>query len=544
VIHDYSSQDPALGQDPGQPHRKLIVEWENDRVKSVSTSIPNGGGTIAGPRVDYAYTGTSKNLEFVRASDTSNNGGDTQQYEWKYGYDASNRIVWLRSPEHAAVTDGSRDYVNRYVSGKLVSQRDPEGNFTYIDYGFGSSQGLSAVTVTAGVPGPELVSGSNVDWNAVRLTALGDGVTRRTDYYNRRNRTDSTYQRVLVRYGQTVADDGSPTAHAVQADDLTAGSEVFRIDYDTVSPDNLDGSSGRLRRVSAKVKTDALDQASSYEALNDTDFDARGRVVGETTHVDATLANSRTVKVAYDPTDALLDRPISVTDATGIKTKLTYDANGDLTSSCTPLFSTPKEDLSCDSSNSVDQLTTVTYQPSPTVPSWWRPGMATKVTDPNGKHWLAEYNPQNGLPTTMTDPEGNVTRRTFDVAGRQTLVVPPKGSAGANDASNPLAWEFKTNLWGDVVEMKDPLDAVSTVTRDRGRRPTSTTGPGVQDGGGRTAQFDYDELGNPTRTEQANGVVLESAYWPGGALRSQTQDGATTTYHYPLCQTGGCRPVE
>src|SRR5262249_26050822 len=74
------------------------------------------------------------------------------------------------------------------------------------------------------------------------------------------------------------------------------------------------------------------------------------------------------------------------------------------------------------------------------------------------------------------------------------------------------------------------LGNVTTGVLDRNRRTTSVTQPGVQDGTSRTTGIEYDHVGDQTRVSEANGTIQDSAYFPGGRIRSQTQNGATTDY--------------
>src|SRR5206468_3029636 len=87
---------------------------------------------------------------------------------------------------------------------------------------------------------------------------------------------------------------------------------------------------------------------------------------------------------------------------------------------------------------------------------------------------------QRGLPTAVTDPNGNVTSYAYDEAGRQTVATLPtvstETSGGTAVAAHPVSM-VGYDTFGATVEASDADGNVTTTARDADGRPTSMTAP-------------------------------------------------------------------
>jgi len=170
---------------------------------------------------------------------------------------------------------------------------------------------------------------------------------------------------------------------------------------------------------------------------------------------------------------------------------------------------------------------------------------------------------QDGLPTSVTDPNGNTTTYAYDEAGQETVTTAPTVMAETNGGT-PVATRAVSytgyDTFGEQTESKDPNGNLTVAAYDAAGRNISTTLPrytrpdtGVQvtpsvsreydtlgqlisetDQLGKVTRYSYDQLGRvakvtapdlgePTFTYDANGDQL-SATDPTGAQTTATYD--------------------
>lgn len=111
---------------------------------------------------------------------------------------------------------------------------------------------------------------------------------------------------------------------------------------------------------------------------------------------------------------------------------------------------------------------------------------------------------KRGLPTSQTDPNGNVTYFDHDEAGRHAATTYPTVTAEENStpASVPPMTFTGYNTFGEVVETKDPKGRMVVVARDANGNPATVTKPSYTPPGGTTIP-----AAATTSTFYANGLV-------------------------------------
>lgn len=291
----------------------------------------------------------------------------------------------------------------------------------------------------------------------------------------------------------------------------------------------------------------------------------------------ATVTDELGNTTSYNVVDGLV---MSQTDADGVTTTNTYDAQRRLTSTSDEYGNTTTR--SYDSQGRLTQ--TVTEQGRTTTWTYNTAGRLASTTAPDGGVTSYTYDPAgrvltvtdavgavttNGYDTagnlvTVTDAGGNVTTYGYDHAGRRISTLRPDSVTSENLARDHLGRVFSEysvlgnlsesvytadgqiqstlsspvggqtlNGFDDVgrqVSTTDEAGRVSTSTFDAVGRVASTVTPG-----GATTTYGYDELGRQTTVTDARGADTTTAYSPGGRVASMTDPaGLTTTYGYDL----------
>ncbi|MBY8885843.1 DUF3990 domain-containing protein [Streptomyces sp. PTM05] len=180
---------------------------------------------------------------------------------------------------------------------------------------------------------------------------------------------------------------------------------------------------------------------------------------------------------------------------------------------------------------------------------------------------------QRGLPTQMTDPDGNVTNYTYDEAGNLVVTSSPAVEAESDGGPQSMVHPVTTvgyDAFGDQTETEDPDGNVTTTAYDADGRKASQTLPSYTPPGSSTAIADattswtydgdgnvtkstdplqnstsylYDQLGDTAQTTDPSGGVTHTVYDANGEALAVTDPvGAQTqaTYDYlgrPLTST-------
>lgn len=171
---------------------------------------------------------------------------------------------------------------------------------------------------------------------------------------------------------------------------------------------------------------------------------------------------------------------------------------------------------------------------------------------------------KRGLPTSMTDANGNTTNYSYDEAGHLAVTTAPAvqvETAGGSPLTQRPVTSTGFNTFGEAVEEVDPngnqtttvydangnkvsetqppytpagsstpLTATSTWTYDSDGNQLTSTAPG-----GQTTGYLYDQLGDVAQITEPDGTTLHSTYDTNGEKLSSTGGtGATTqaTYDY------------
>jgi RHS repeat-associated protein len=249
--------------------------------------------------------------------------------------------------------------------------------------------------------------------------------------------------------------------------------------------------------VASITRQDVAPSTTKFVVQSDS-YDAAGNLISQTTNNGATTTTSnvdaadRTVSTTVDP--AGLKRATSytftaddqvatakLTDASSTWSSVTagYDAAGHLTSR------------------------SLTGSVAPTQ---------TRTTT-----WTLD---RRGLPTAVTDPNGNITNQTYDEAGHLAQQIDPTVNTETGGATPTATRPITTtgyNTFGETAETQDADGNTSTYGYDADGRLTTTTLPPYTPPGATTAI-------TPTSTKAYNSL---------GQVTSQTDPlGHTTSYTY------------
>ncbi|MBI4237965.1 MAG: hypothetical protein HY696_06060 [Deltaproteobacteria bacterium] len=267
--------------------------------------------------------------------------------------------------------------------------------------------------------------------------------------------------------------------------------------------------------------TATLSDATARETL---DFDAAGRQTARTDR------DGRMTKYSYDD-----QRLSSMTDPLGQITLLTYDADFRLQSITDPQQRTTQLDHD-------DH------------------GNLTSLTLPDGSRWQFTYDTDHRM-VMKTDPQGETTHYTFTPSGAVTSVAFPTDetwqletvhydgsvTADAGTESDPLPappaatttaftdgeggkWAYAFDRRGFVTRTTDPLDRVTTITRDAQSRPVKILSPE-----GRPTHFQYDAMGRLTDYTRGGGNEawdVDVAYDAQGNVAELETQGIGRRYTY------------
>ncbi len=122
----------------------------------------------------------------------------------------------------------------------------------------------------------------------------------------------------------------------------------------------------------------------------------------------------------------------------------------------------------------------------------------------------------DGLPVTVTNPDGTQQHRTYNAAGDL------KSSTDENGAVTTYEYDSR----GNTRRVSDPLGRATTFTYDSANRRTAMT-----DALGRTTSYTYDVAGRLTRTTYADGSTERRTYDVNDQLASLTdRRGGVTRY--------------
>jgi RHS repeat-associated protein len=249
----------------------------------------------------------------------------------------------------------------------------------------------------------------------------------------------------------------------------------------------------------------------------------------------------RTTRYAYDSSN----RMVSWTDPNGGTTTNTYDGQGRVTQQTDPLGRTTKFDYT-----SVAGGTIVTDPDGNKTLDQYTSGLLTSKTEGYGTGqaatWTYTYDPLTDGQTTITDPNGGVTRKTYDANGNVLTSTDPLGNQTTYtyDALNDLTSQtdalgnvttYSYDGAGNLLSKTVPTANGGTATWDYGYGGGASTGDvdSVTDPNGNTTRFGYDASGDVMSITDAAGNQTTSTYDADGRrLTKTTANGGTTTNVY------------
>ena len=293
--------------------------------------------------------------------------------------------------------------------------------------------------------------------------------------------------------------------------------------------------------------------------------DDRGRLIGV---VDA---DERRQSTSYDS----LGNPVLVTERDGSTTVHEYDERGRRVRTVTPsgadlTWGHDDADRVTTVVTEVGAITELTYEGEQRNPSTitdpeggltrleWADGLLRQVTDPTGVVVRYDYDTHGEL-TAVIDADGNAARLERDDLGRVTAAITPSGQRTSYDydtvtgllagRTNPDGgtWRYEYTTGGRLTATVDPMGARTSVEHGTHGEETRTVDPL-----GRAITRRLDDLGNLAAVELPDGSTWRFGHDALSRLTATTDPtGAVWTREYDaagnltasLDPTGGRRGV-
>ncbi len=351
------------------------------------------------------------------------------------------------------------------VITRIRSVRDPIGRT--VSYTYDLTNHLAGVTDPAGG-----VTRYTYDAAGRTLTITDSrGITFLTNTYSASGRVvkqlqadGGQWQFAYMLSGATVTGPGcpGPTCPSVESPDIIAQGFTFTGGF-----------------VVATTLTDPRGNAATYR------FNNFGYVIEQ---IDALGQSTKFERAAG--TNLLL----STTDPLGRVTRVTYDANGNVTSITDP----------------AGNVRTFTYEPTF--------NRVTTITDPLGNITRFGYDPINGNLLSITDPVGAFSQIAYNSFGQPVSTTDALGNTTT----------FAYDAQGDLARITDPLGNPTARGHDQVSRLVSQTDPR-----GFTTGFSYDALNRLTQVVDALNGLTKFGYDANGNLLTVTDArGNTITHEY------------
>lgn len=268
------------------------------------------------------------------------------------------------------------------------------------------------------------------------------------------------------------------------------------------------GANGSVSSV-----TDPLGRTTSYG------YDASGNLTSVTDPLGRSWAYT------YDSSN----RMTSTTDPRGGIIHNTFDTQGRVTSQTDPTGHTTAFAYTGDNFSSLGGTTTVTDPRGAIEVQQYANGFLTKVIQASGTAveatWTYAYDPTTYGATSVTDPNGHVTSRTYNAAGQVLTSIDPLGRRTAHTYNGLGQVLTTTTPFGEVtINTYDDSGNLLSVADPIGKVTTNTYGD-VAHPGDITATTDPDHR-RTTTTYDADGNVTSKTVSPGSGVFN------TTTFRY------------
>jgi RHS repeat-associated protein len=196
-----------------------------------------------------------------------------------------------------------------------------------------------------------------------------------------------------------------------------------------------------------------------------------------------------------------------------------------------------------DPRTSPTRTTTTAY-----TPTTGGPLTSETVTNPLSQATTTAYNPEWGQPTSVTDPDGNVTTATYDALGRTSQVWLPVHPYATNPSSPSTAYSYSESTTAPNVLTATVLNASGSTTTSYslydGLGQIRQTQSPAESGGIDLVDTYHDASGrvdDTTATYYATGTPSGTLLVPNTSLPSQTEttyDGAGRTLATILLTNG------
>jgi RHS repeat-associated protein len=547
----YGTPLPGQGNCPAGATWCQLITSASGRALTVGYNASNLITSVTDPMGrtwTYGYTGS----DLASVSDPVTPNANVTTYTYGAGSTGNplnaNNLLTITSPNAQPLgPDAGKSTVNQYdASGRVTQQTDPMGYVTQFAYAVNPSTGTGITTVTDPDGNTTLDAYSQGTLTATSKWTGGTTLTSEQDY--------------VPDQAITIGDNSAGT----QLDTATAdgNGNITTTAYDTkgnpvtvTAPDGIGSQTGTTTKQSTSLGQ--VDCASTITAaqtcqqaggpssvapggvitppssappqgetwsLYDTDGNKLYTTIGVYEPGSQTAAYSQTTYQLFKNNTVTLggtiiscannnppslSLPCAIINADGVVTQLTYNTNGDLTSSSTP-----------DGNGTEVAKTTYTYNGD---------GNQNSVTSPDGN--LVGAN------------AGNYTTVTVYGVDQQKTSVTQAGGTGATATPRTTNYGYDANL--NQTAMQDPRGHTTTTTYNADDRATLVTDP---DNNATLTCYDGD--GNTTQTVPAAGVAANSltpascpTAYPSGYGNRLASDATTYTFDASGNQTAITTPA-
>ncbi len=554
-VYLYAAPSTYLKEaDIRMPDNRLVTFKENP--DGVTYTPPAGRYDILVKQPDGSWTLTFQNS---RSFWQFNQDGSLASMTDDYGnlqtwtYDTNGRLQRITD-----VASGR--YLDVYfgADGRLSAVRDSTGRL--VQYAYNTDGSLATVTdplnrvtsytYSAGRFGPILTQIKD-NWNRVVATMAYDSSDRLTSY-NEDGET-YTYDYSHVAQGYTVKKDSQNNQWTLaytsdgQFTDVTApGGAVKHNDFNPdgsiqgstdevgIRTNNTYDSQGRVLSVSRDATHNGPRSDYTYDSVFPDKVTSVTVKNPSTNQVDPTWQSWQyDYYQGSDPAPGALHHVYRVqTDGTTRDTVATYvyDAHGRVTQQV----------------NATGAATDYAYDAQGNLLTVTGPANNDPGTRPVTTHGYDAL----GRVTSVTDPLGHVTTTTYDAVGRVLTVTLPKPTPSFSveftttfsydnwDAASGLVFTTVTDPNGKVTRqgydalgrLVTSIDALSNATTYTYARDLLAS---ITDGNSNVTFYSYDALKRLTRTTFPDAAYEAYTYWNDGLLKTKTdRKGQTITYAY------------
>lgn len=514
---------------------KLSLVAEDEEIATI-------GGTrsiVFRDRHDFTYDANGNVLTDSESSDDRASAANASATTAKttYAYDA------LNDQTQQTVANGSSTLVTKQgysTAGAVVSSTDANGHTTTIR---NNPLGQPDLTQSPAVPVESVGQSATsvVPQTAIGYDTFGDveaaedpngNITQNT--FDGVGNVQAQRRAAYVAPGTTTSTSPTTTFDRDSMDRVTITTDALgrktTVDYDQLGNAVTATEPGNLTtRATFDTNGERLSQTSPTGARHESTYDDLGRRITDTDVVRQPEAAAYTTGYRYDllSNQTEVDRPIGIEKSTfnGMGEKVTStDARGHTTSYA---YGLP------------NQLTVTTAaDKTATKQVYDAAGRMTSMSqlDATGKavRTASQVMDSAGNVTSATDPQGNVSRYTYDAGDRLATQVQPAPGA------TTLTSTFGYDAAGNRTRYTNPNRQSTGYTFNVWEQPESTIAPAVA---GDTALADrattmsYDLIGRTTGIARPGGVKIADGYDTAGRLISQSGSGAeaatdTRTFGY------------